>query len=174
MNTQNIDSMFFEADVLIKDNKIAEAKELLEKIIDLSPNHGRAYNHLGWIYDRKLQDIQSADMNYKLALEHAPNYAPIYLNYAPVLCDLEKFSELKTLLDRAIDIPGANKSRVHAEYGFMYEKQGQFEEALKAFEIAAKTSIDTKDYDMYQDSIGRLLHKLGRSPQKQSEEQYEN
>ena len=48
------EDMLFEADELIRSNKISDAVSLLEGIIAQAPDFGKAYNHLGWGYETKL------------------------------------------------------------------------------------------------------------------------
>lgn len=96
-----LDDWFFEADQLLKDNRIGSGVELLNQIVARGSSYGRAYNHLAWIYEVKYQDLEKAWELYSLALKYAPGYLPVYLNAIVCLSKLERFDELKSLLENA-------------------------------------------------------------------------
>ena len=63
-----LDEMFFEADALIAQGKITEAISTLEAILVEDASFGKAYNHLGWIYETKFKDYAKAEEFYKKCL----------------------------------------------------------------------------------------------------------
>lgn len=157
---QSADALFFQGDELIKSGRIAEGKEAMEKAIEKDPKHGRAYNHLGWLMESKFQDFAKAEEYYKKALEFAPEYCAAYLNYALVLSSMAKFDELDALLKKAMDVPGINKSRLHNEYGLMYEQQGKFKEAIDAYKTGIQLALNDGDVDAYMASVKRCEKKM--------------
>ncbi|MCU0437572.1 MAG: hypothetical protein MUC49_06625 [Raineya sp.] len=164
MNPQNydLDNMFFEADNLIKDNKIGDAYQTLLKIVDIDPTYGRAYNHLGWLFETKYKNLDKAEDYYKKALQHSPEYLPIYLNYSICLSTMAKYDELKMFLDKAINVSGVNKASIYNEYGIMYEMQSDFQTAIEYYQKAVNHSLNNNDINIYQESIDRCARKRGR------------
>ena len=67
------EDMLFEADELIRNNKIADAVELLEGIISQVPDYGKAYNHLGWVYETKLKELSKAEEMYRQCIAFNPD-----------------------------------------------------------------------------------------------------
>ena len=63
--TQNPDSLYFEADKLSREGKFAEAKDVLNKVISLNPNHAQALNFLGWLNVTKYYDYNQARSVYE-------------------------------------------------------------------------------------------------------------
>jgi tetratricopeptide (TPR) repeat protein len=159
MSEFKYDEQFFEADQLINDGHIVRATEMLEAIINEQPDYGRAHNHLGWVYERHYRDYIRAEQHYRAALAYEPNYVPIYLNYAALLSTMTKFKDLETLLDRAITIAGMNRPAVYNEYGILHELQGKFDPAIENYRKAIAESINTKDVDIYEDSVRRCERK---------------
>lgn len=157
-----LDNLFFEADNLIKDNLIGDAHAKLLAIIQRNPRYGRAYNHLGWLFETKYKDFNKAEEYYQKALESSPEYIPIYLNYAICLSTMGKFDKLKDFLEVALQVPGVNKSQLNNEYGIMYEIQGDFEKAISYYQKAINQSLNSKDIEIYQESINRCVKKRGR------------
>lgn len=152
---------FIYADSIIKDNKIGEAVKELQQILKEDPTFGRAYNHLGWIYHNKYQDLKNADECYRLALQYSPDYPPIYYNYAVLLSSTKEFDELKTLLNRALDFEGINLATIHNEFGIMYEIEGQYSKAIESYNESIKNLFDIHQIDQRLASIERCKRKSG-------------
>ena len=52
-----LDELFFEADQMIAEKNFSDAINTLESILIEAPDYGKAYNHLGWIYETKYKEI---------------------------------------------------------------------------------------------------------------------
>lgn len=94
---------------LISDQKIGEAFSKLTGITEEMPTFGKAYNHIGWIYETKYKDFPNAEKYYKLAIENSPDYLAAYYNYAIKFSTLQKWDELTNLLNRALTVAGINR-----------------------------------------------------------------
>ncbi len=154
-----LDRIFFKADNDIKEGLIVEAFDSLRYIIEQDTEYGKAYNHLGWIYETKYKDYQKAEECYRLALKYAPEYTAIYLNYAILLSTIEKFDELTRVLELAMDVKGINKSKIWNEYAIMYELKGRYEDAIAAYKKSISSSLNNQDIEMYKKSIDRCKSK---------------
>ncbi len=156
-----LEANFLKADDLIRENKISDAIEVLESIIFEEPNFGKAHNHLGWIYETKIQDARKAELHYKQAIKSDPLYTASYINYSYLLSNQNRFDELKNHLEKAILVPGINKATVYNEFGIMYELQGNYKEAVVAFKKAIQHCLDTKIIETYKGNITRCKQKAG-------------
>lgn len=155
-----MEDMFMEADRLISDQKIGEAFTKLTAITQEMPSFGKAYNHIGWIYETKYKDYPNAEKYYKQAIENSPDYLAAYYNYAIVLSTLQKWDELKALLDKALTVPAVNKGTIFNEYAIMYEAQGKYKEAIEAYKNNILNTFDNKQVDTAKDSIERCKKKM--------------
>ncbi len=153
------EDMLFEADDLIRNNRIAEAVGLLEGIIAQVPDFGKAYNHLGWIFETKLKDYHKAEDMYKQCIAYNPEYPPVYLNLSIVLSSLEKYEELEKHLNKALGIPGVDKSTIHNEFGILRELQLNFNEAITHFKDAIRYCLNDTNLETYSKSIDRCRRK---------------
>lgn len=154
------EEMFAKADELIKDGDIKGSVELLFKITQRNPQFGKAYNHLGWVYENKYKNFTKAEEYYKKALQFAPEYPAIYLNYTYFLSGLSRFDELKAHLDKALDVPGVAKETLFNEYAFMLEMQQKPFEAMDFYVKAAMITLDSTKLDQYKSSIERCKQKI--------------
>ena len=148
-----LDEKFFEADNIIKDGKIAQALSILTEVVTEMPEHGRAHNHLGWIYETKYNDYTKAETHYKAALAFSPEYPAVYYNYAVLLATLHRHDDLKVILEKAMVLPGINKATIYNEYGIMYEAQSKFNEAIEAYNNYIRHLYDMKFIDTARNSI---------------------
>jgi tetratricopeptide (TPR) repeat protein len=158
-NNPDLDRLFFRADDEIRDGKIVDAFETLSQILEEDSTYGKAYNHLGWMYETKYKDYIKAEECYKLALKYAPEYLAGYMNYAVLLSTIEKYDALEAHLTRSLEIKGINKSKIHNEFGIMYEMQGKYAQSIESYRNALRTSLNNDDIAIYEKSIDRCNKK---------------
>ncbi len=154
-----LDEMFFEADSLIVQKKISDAVNLLEAILNEDPLYGKAYNHLGWIYETKYKNYIKAEEYYRKCLEITPDYPAVYLNISVVLSHLGKWHDLEQILNGALVVPGVDKATIYNEFGIMNELQGKFEEAINYYKTAIRFSLTDATIDTYYASTKRCIKK---------------
>ncbi|HLL99797.1 MAG TPA: tetratricopeptide repeat protein [Pyrinomonadaceae bacterium] len=154
------EEMFAQADRLLTEGVIMDAVEKLSQIVKRNPRFGKAYNHLGWLYETKYKNYARAEEYYKAAMQFAPHYNASYLNYAYFLSNLGRFDELKAHLDRVAQIPGIAKDTVANEYAIMYEMQGNLQQAMDYYQKAAIVTLDSTKLDKYKEGIDRCRKKL--------------
>lgn len=154
-----LDEMFFEADSLIAQKKISDAINLLEGILNEDPHYGKAYNHLGWIYETKYKNYPKAEEYYRKCLEFTPDYPAVYLNISVVLSHLGKWKDLEDVLNGALLVPGVDKATIYNEFGIMNELQGKFEEAINYYKTAIRFSLADTNIDTYHASTKRCIKK---------------
>ena len=78
-----LEELLDQANLDIKEGRYDEATNKLEKILDIDPNFGKAYNHLGYLYEVKFKEYEKGETLYKLCLEKSPMYPGRVLQ----LCD---------------------------------------------------------------------------------------
>ncbi len=154
-----LEELLNQANTDIKEGFFDEATNKLEKIIDLDPNFGKAYNHLGYLYEVKFKEFEKGETLYKLCLEKSPMYPPVYYNYSVLLSTLGKYDELKELLDTALNIPGITKSTIYNEYAIMFEQQGKLDEAIDYYKKCAMDTLDKGVLERAKGSIDRCKMK---------------
>lgn len=154
------EEMFAQADRLLNEGVIMEAIDKLSQILKRNPRFGKAYNHLGWVYETKYKNIARAEEYYKAAMQYAPQYNASFLNYSYFLSNLGRFEELKAHLDKLSQMPGIAKDTVANEYAIMYELSGNPGEAADYYQKAAIITLDTAKLEKYKESIERCKKKL--------------
>ena len=154
------EELFAQADRLLNEGVIIEAVEKLSQILRRNPRFGKAYNHLGWVYETKYKDAARAEEYYKAAIKYSPNYNASYLNYSYFLSNLQRFDDLKAHLEKVSQLPGIAKDIVANEYAIMYEMQGKLQEAINYYQQAAMVTLDGLKLDKYKENIERCRKKM--------------
>ena len=67
------EEMFAQADRLLNEGVVMDAVEKLSQIVKRNPRFGKAYNHLGWVYETKYKNYQRAEEYDKTAMAYAPH-----------------------------------------------------------------------------------------------------
>lgn len=154
------EELFAEADKLLNEGIVSEAVDKLTTILKRNPRFGKAYNHLGWVFETKYNNSERAEQYYKAAMQYAPDYRGGFVNYAYLLSSQQRFEELVAHLEKASQVSGVSKEIIAGEYAEMYEIQGEFEKAKEAYRKAAILTLDNAKLDTYRDSIERCQKKL--------------
>src|ERR1044072_2168301 len=72
------EEMFIEADRLLNEGVLMDAVEKLGQILKRNPRFGKAYNHLGWVYETKYKNMARAEAYYRAAIQYSPYYTAPY------------------------------------------------------------------------------------------------
>ncbi|MGG8495116.1 hypothetical protein ACQY1Q_01755 [Tenacibaculum sp. TC6] len=160
MSEDKAENLFYEADQLIEENKITEAKELLLELLSEFPDYGRAHNHLGWMYNVKFNNFTKAKTHFELALKYAPDYYAVYANYAYLLIDMNLYDEMITFGTKAINSTIADKATIYNKMAQAYELKGNFMLAYKHYKLAVKKTLNNKFLDELYASVNRVRGKM--------------
>ena len=144
----DVDALFAMADLAFSENRIEEAKGLLEEILFIDPHYGRAYNHLGWFYMIKIEDAEKAEELFNLALKYSPNYPAAYYHMARLYMQTRRLNEAMDILNKALKLPMADEATIYDLIGGIYENKGN---NIKAFEYLkmAKTKATNNEFIEY-------------------------
>ena len=154
------EELFAQADRLLNDGVIMEAVDKLSTILKRNPRFGKAYNHLGWVYETKYKNYPRAEEYYRAAIQFAPHYNASYLNYCYFLSNQNRYEELKNHLDKMSQIQGIAKDTIANEYAILYEMQGNLQVAIDYYQKAAIVTLDSAKLDKYKEAIDRCKKKL--------------
>jgi tetratricopeptide (TPR) repeat protein len=160
LQQQNLDDLFFEADALIKEKKFTEAIATLEAILVEAPEYGKAYNHLGWIYETQYRDYAKAEDFYRKCMVYTPEYTPVYMNLSINLSNMAKYDEQEKVLQQALNVPGIDRAGINNEIAIMWEMRGNYSQAIALYKEAIRYSLVDANVEMYAGSIQRCKRKM--------------
>lgn len=154
------EDLFLEADELIDENKIKEAKEVLLDLLSDYPDFGRAHNHLGWLFSVKYNDHFKAKKHLELALKFSPNYPGVYANYVYLLLEINKYDELIAFGEKYAGNSVADEGTLYNKMAQAYELKGELLKAYNYYKKAIQGGISNKFIEEIYASIHRLKGKM--------------
>lgn len=157
--TTQAEQTYLEAEADIRNSNYHEAFQKYESILYEEPGFAPAHNSLGWIFRTQFDNYEKAEMHLKAAIQADPLYPHPYFHLAGLYIDLEKFDELKSLLDKSLTIVTIDKAWVYYRFGMMQEIQGQYETAIAFYKKAIINSISNDKIKDYQADIERCTTK---------------
>ena len=160
MSDNRAEDLFFEADQLIEENKIVEAKEMLLELLDEFPDYGRAHNHLGWLYNLKFNNFPKAKRHLELAIKFAPDYHAAYSNYAYLLIDMYLNDEMITFGNKVVQSSVVDKSTIYNKMGQAYELKKDLMNAHKYYKLAVQETLNNKTLESIYASVNRVKRKM--------------
>lgn len=157
--TTQAEQTYLEAEADIRNSNYHEAFQKYESILYEEPGFAPAHNSLGWIFRTQFDNYEKAEMHLKAAIQADPLYPHPYFHLAGLYIDLEKFDELKSLLDKSLTIVTIDKAWVYYRFGMMQEIQSQYESAIAFYKKAIINSISNDKIKDYQADIERCTTK---------------
>ena len=129
-------SCVIRAKKLIEQNKIAEAKAILEKALSLPQKDALVYKYLGIVYE-KLGDNTMAVQNYQMSADIEPQDKEIWKKLGFALISAGKFEQAEKSFENADKIQSSNTD-TFTGWGMALMKQKKFAQAREKFMSAIK------------------------------------
>lgn len=156
----NAEDLFLEADQLIDDNQIKEAKEVLLDLLNDYPDYGRAHNHLGWLYSVKYNNHKKGKKHLELALKFSPDYAGVYSNYIFLLLEMNLYDDLIKFGNIHVDKGIADAGTIYNKMAQAFELKGDLMSAYAHYKKAVQGGINNQFIEEIYASLHRLKGKM--------------
>lgn len=153
------EKILYRANLALEQGDVDAAIDILQELIGIYPEFGKAYSTLGSIYFSKFSDLVNAESNFKKAIQFSPEFSASYLGYADLLIQQEKFTEALAVLNKASSLPGVRKDRINYFQGLINELQSKFDEAIASYKKAIAVTLSEDDFVKYEKAITRCLTK---------------
>ncbi|MGD8765008.1 MAG: tetratricopeptide repeat protein [Desulfobacteraceae bacterium] len=150
---KDLDSLYRQACYFQRIKKHKLALEVLEELILADLSYVKAYNAMGFSYDR-LGDHPRAIEAYKRALRLDPDLAYVQNNLGYSYLLQGNLDAAVDAFKKAIELDGEN-ARYHNNLGLAYTKKGLYDLALTEFEAAG-------DEAKAHHNIAKIYHRRGR------------
>ena len=160
MDDYKAEDLFLEADQLIDDDKVIEAKNILINLLADFPDYGRAHNHLGWLYSVKFYNFDKAKNHLEHALKFAPDYQAVYANYAYLLVEMNLFDEMIAFGLKYLPKGVADAGVMYNKMGQAFELKGDLKNAHKYYRLSVNKSINNQFLEELYASLYRVRRKM--------------
>ena len=143
--------------LLIKENKLEEAKFNIKKAIVINSSVAKFHYNLGFIFF-EMNKFEEAEISYRKAIKLKPNYIDAYNNLSITLFKLGRFENAEIILKKMIEFNPDN-FMTHYNLGALLHKFDKLEKA----EISFKKSIELKpDHADAYYNLGVIYNQLGK------------
>ena len=113
-----------------------EAKQLLQKVIRIQPDHADAHNNLGLVF-KGLGERRKTISYCQKAIEIQPNHADAHNNLGLVFQELREHHKAISYCQKAIEIQ-PNLAATHNNLGLMFQELGENTKAISSYQKATK------------------------------------
>jgi Tfp pilus assembly protein PilF len=131
-----VEKLIQQAKNLLNENKLLEAKDLFQDILQIEPKHFKAHTNVGAIL-LKLGKLVDAEASFKKAIEINPEFEIAYYNLGITLEKLLRLDEAKESFKKAIEIK-LDYVEAYTNLGTTLIKLGSLDEAEKSFKKVIK------------------------------------
>lgn len=131
-----VEKLIQQAKNLLNENKLLEAKDLFQNILQIEPKHFKAHTNVGAIL-LKLGKLVDAEASFKKAIEINPEFEIAYYNLGITLEKLLRLDEAKESFKKAIEIK-LDYVEAYTNLGTTLIKLGSLDEAEKSFKKVIK------------------------------------
>ena len=158
MNSQLVE-VYLDAENDLKNNNYTEAFKKYENILFDEPGNAATHNSLGWIYKTQMDNYEKAENHYRAAINSEPNYPYAYANYAMLLMDQGRYTEMEKLVKKALKIATTDKSTLYCRLAVANELQLKFDDAIAFYEKAILFTLNDEKIKSYKTDIERVEEK---------------
>ena len=132
----------YEGSEFLLANQLQEAREVLEKAMEIDPNDAKGLSLLGLIYYR-LGEYDKAERIYVRLVQRFPKEASLRVNLGLVLMMRQKPKEAVVHMNEAVRVQ-PDHQRAHIYLGHLYTELGDAESARREFLLAGQEHMADK------------------------------
>lgn len=133
---------FKNARKFLQNNNIVEAKDEIEKALEIKPNDDKALNLLGMVYFKLEEYAKAADI-FRQLIKRNSNVTTLYTNLGLAYIKMEQYENAIPELKKALELEADHLS-THNYLGLAYYKLGEYELALNEFKAINATKMIEK------------------------------
>jgi O-antigen biosynthesis protein len=149
---------------LIGLERLAEARDTLEKAVQVKPDHAEAQTLLGVYFQKIANDFPAAETHFRSAIQGDPQYARSQYLLGELYISLQRLDDARAVYEQLCkNVPGVYEG--HFGLGSVLLKQNAAEEAIK--ELKRAIDIKPADPETYR-LLGQALAKLGKKEESQA------
>jgi cytochrome c-type biogenesis protein CcmH/NrfG len=126
---------------LLKQGRIGDALAALELLLAANPDDGRAHALLGKLLMRDVGDYAQAESAFRSALRFSPALPALYYDFAELLIRMDKPTETIAVLNKALEVQGIEKERIHRMMGQVFEREQRWSDAVDSYTRAVMHSL---------------------------------
>jgi tetratricopeptide (TPR) repeat protein len=144
---------------LLQGGRLEEAFNEISLLLPRFPESGRLQALHGQVLFRYLGHFDQAEEAFRKAMRSDGDDPALYPEYAALLLQGGKYTEVVAVLNRAMEVPLVAKEKIFALFGQLYERQQNWEEAIEYYSKAALFTLDTDEMEQFLADRQRVARK---------------
>jgi tetratricopeptide (TPR) repeat protein len=150
------------ANLLLEKGLVVECVQELSTLLARQSEHGRANALLGHLQLRYFKDFAAAEEAFKIAMRNAASFPDLYIDYAFLLLQVERYTETIAVINKGLEVPGIAKDKLFQIFGHLYERQSKWDDAVEYYTQALLYTLSNDSLKEYEGDIVRVGVKRGR------------
>lgn len=163
MERMEMDVMMIRVNACMQSGRYAEARRLLEQVLEEEPAHGVAHGMLGWMCWSLVNDHARALVHFRNAVRWAPGHAATWMHYLHLLAGDGLEAELHEAYGRALGVAGIDRAEVHLLVAHYLERTGRDAEALTVYRHAWHAAAGQAVEGEARTAIARVRRRMHRA-----------
>ncbi len=163
MERMELDVLMIRINGCMGGGRYAEARRLLEQVLEAEPSHGVAHGMMGWICWALLDDHERALVHFRCAVRWAPGHVNTWMHYLNLLAGDAREEELHATFQRALAVPGIDRAAVHALVAAYLERTGRRDQAVVQYRYALMAATTAGGEQEYRAQLRRLRRRMWRA-----------
>lgn len=135
------------------------AEEKLQQILELDPDHARAWNKLGVVFARR-KDLRQAEDCFNLAIQKDPQLSSPYSNLGNVYAEHGWTDRAKAAYEQALVLDPGNPTATH-NLGVLYRKAGDIGRGVDLLKQANKSDRHRYRGELQDSTETRKIVRMG-------------
>jgi len=138
-----------------RQKKFDKAEQVFKRLLEKNPKNASVLNYLGYMWADRGENLHQALAYIKKAVEMDPFNGAYLDSLGWVQFKLRDFDLAKVNLNKAAKIV-RNDPTIHEHLGDLYERLGNYQEALQAYNLSLANQTDAQDSDKVKQKVKRL------------------
>ncbi len=140
--------------------ELEETLEALNYALSYNNKDAQALCLMGRVYAEQLKDYETAKQYFAEAIAQHMEMPKTYPFYIQTLLWNGDYEEADKLITFGLTVKGTDKALLQLLQGILFEKQGDFKAAIKAYKKANKTATNNCFIEYVNNEISRVKKKM--------------
>lgn len=156
MERTEMDVLMIRLNAYMGSGRYAEAREILDRVLEEEPSSGVAHGMLGWILWALVNDHERALIHFRHAVRWAPKEVNTWMHYLNLLAGDGLEDELREAYGRALEVAGIDRAQVHALLARYLERSGRRAAAGDVYRQAMDRALTSAEERAFRAEMLRL------------------
>ncbi|WP_421871711.1 hypothetical protein [Marinoscillum sp.] len=156
---QSLEDLINIAEDAVFDGNYQQAYDLLQSGLYEEPGYPKLHYTLAWFFNYYSVNKLRAERHYMLTIKFDPEYEDAYGDLVDIHINAKRYQYAKNILIKALTVESLDQVMLRKKLGVVYEKLGDYINAMKEYRIAMMESTDNDDSAELKKDVKRIRMK---------------